>query len=369
MAIHHESAIDFVWGDVLDNHAPGLEAFDQEHFIYSVWPFYTSKRKFARLETLGIHGYTNHNGPVMLDSGGFQLYRKQASLEPEDTLRMYDAASMGGKDLAIALDICPNPADPPIVRMAKIRKTNENFLAMHAVEPRVLHVIHGWTRAEIEASMQPIINGNVDVLAMPSCLTMFTMNIALDELLRDNTLKDLIIKRFLIFLDILREHKLDGCKIHVLGASSGNSSHLLWYAGMDQMDSSNWRIKAAFGKIAFPEKTEVKISKRESNFGASGWKGAYDVMLMECACPVCKGLSLGERKAILERSFQARAVHNAHVYLEERQIAKDHVGTGAGYREYLEGRFAKSYFWRKFLRKVDEGRHQKALDSFLKVDA
>ncbi|MEX2718458.1 MAG: hypothetical protein Q6370_019340, partial [Candidatus Sigynarchaeota archaeon] len=287
--------------------------------------------------------------------------------------RIYAACKMRPGDRAVCLDYCTRPNEPPVERMRKIKLTNANYLSMSAEDPRVLHVIHGWTRKELELSLSPIVQQDTitaigsyfAMMTFPANLTMMTMNIGLDELLRDASLKVLIIKRFLVFLDLLREKKLDEYTIHVLGASSGNSSHCLWYAGMDQMDSANWRVKAAYGKIAFPGKTEVKVSKNASKFGATRWKDEYNNLLKECGCPACKGLSLVERRELLGTSFQARAVHNVHVYLEERQIARDMAGT-LQYRTYLEKRFERSTFWKLFFKKINESRHQKTLDAFIK---
>ena len=367
--------IDYVVGDTLDTKLLRIqEAFKHEHFLYSVWPFYTSKGKTAKLAKAGIHGYVGHEGPIMLDSGGFQMVKKTANIAPTDTMRIYQACQMRQGDYAVCLDHCARPNETPAERMRKIQLTNANYRVMSAEDARVLHVIHGWTRKELEVSLSPLVQqGKMAALGsyfammtLPANLTMMTMNVGLDELLVDTSLKQLIIKRFLVFLELLREHKLDEYKIHVLGASSGNSSHCLWYAGMDQMDSANWRIKAAYGKIGFPEKTEVKVSKNPSTFGATGWKDEYDIYLRACECPACTGLSLAERREILGTSFNARAVHNVHVYLAERQIARDLTGTLA-YRRYLEKRFVRSTFWKLFFKKINESRHQKTLDAFVKL--
>ncbi len=367
--------IDYIVGDALDSHLLNVqEAFKDEHFLYSVWPFYKSKNKLAKLAACGIHDYVGHAAPIMLDSGGFQMVRKAANITPADTMRVYAACKMQKGDYAVCLDHCARPNETLAERVRKIKLTNANYLSMSAEDPRVLHVIHGWTRKELELSLSPLVgNGTIAaygsyfaMMTLPANLTMMTMNIGLDELLKDASLKQLIIRRFLVFLDLLREKKLDEYKIHVLGASSGNSSHCLWYAGMDQMDSANWRVKAAYGKIAFPGKTEVKVSKNKSTFGATVWRDGYDALLKACECPACRGLSLSERRELLGTSFKARAVHNVHVYLEERQIARDLTGTLA-YRRYLEKRFVRSTFWKLFFNKINESRHQKTLDAFVKL--
>jgi queuine/archaeosine tRNA-ribosyltransferase len=357
--------LDYVIGDQMTNRfIPDYKEFQKESFIFSAYPFYKFNRAFNTLKELGIHTYANHTGPILIDSGGFQLIRKQIEIDPKDTLKIYEAAQMKKGDFGICLDYCPRAIDPGKIRMEKIRKTNDNYHFMVKKNPKVLHVIHGWTKKELETSISAILG--TETITYGSCFNMMAMNSAFDELLGSNSIKDLLIKRFLIFLDLIKEKNLDENRIHILGASSGNSSHVMWFAGMDQMDSSNWRIKAAYGKISFPGITEVKISKRKSNFGANKWKPNYDKKLKECNCPICKQLSLNQSKEILAESFKARGVHNAWVYLQEKQLAKDMIGTPR-YKRYLDKRFERSYFWKKFLKKIDESKHQKELSCFLKI--
>lgn len=356
--------LEYVIGDQTNNRfIDEYKLFQKEYFIFSVFPFYNHEKKVIELSKKGIHNLVNHQGKILLDSGGFQLINKNLKINPDDTLELYKKAKLRKFDNGICLDYCPRCDESIETRINKINLTNQNFKYMYEKNKKVIHVIHGWTKKEIELSFQGVIDENL--ISYGSCFTMLAMNSAFDELLDGNSVKDLLIKRFIVFKDILKQKKFDELRIHILGASSGNSSHLMWYAGMDQCDSSNWRIKAAYGKISFLGITEVKISKRESLFGAKGWKSDYDKLLKECECPICKGLSLIQKKDILSESFKARCVHNAFIYLQERDLAREMIGTSK-YKIYLENRFKKSYFWRKFLKVVDESKHQKDIDSYFK---
>jgi 7-cyano-7-deazaguanine tRNA-ribosyltransferase len=367
--------INSVLGDTMDARMAAIRALENEHFIFSVWPFYSSPKKKERLATSGIHEYVKHVGPLMLDSGGFQMVRRAVDLSADDTLDIYARSRLNADDLAISLDYCPRPDDPPATRIAKIQRTNENFRHMNEQDGHVLHVVHGWTRKELELSMTAVtgptsVGSYFAMLAKPANFTMLTMNIGLDEMLKatNSCIKNLVMSHLLQFIDILRMRHLDELKVHVLGASSSHSSHLLWYAGMDQMDSASWRVKAAYGKISLLGVSEIGISTRDSTFGRSvKWNDARDQLLLDCTCPVCDGLSVAERKTNLGVSFQLRALHNAHVFLQERDLARELLGTRK-YLPYLQERFRKSPFWNRFLKKVNEGRHQKRLDAFLKAE-
>jgi len=352
--------INNVFADLVNNRFLMEKSFKRESFIFSIWPFYFSKKKLFSLRQDGIHEYTNHPGKIILDSGGFQiLTRKNIAIHPKQTLKIYKFANLEKKDFAITLDFCPRPSEDPRIRMEKIKHTNSNFYYMYSRNSKVIHVIHGWNEKELRESLKPIINlmdsKTESIFCTPLYVAMIPKNMKGDK---KNSLKELIIKRFLIFQKLLRESKLDGFKIHILGASSSNSSHAMWYAGMDQTDSAAWRIKAAFGKISLPGISEIWITRKKN------WQNNLDLKLKECECPICIGLSLNERKIILGQSFKARAIHNAFVYLEEREIARELIGTKK-YLPYLKKRF-KTGFWKKFLRKIEESRHQKDLDFFLK---
>jgi queuine/archaeosine tRNA-ribosyltransferase len=360
-------AVDYVIGDQTESRFIDIyDAFKNEYFIFSIYQFYDSIKKQNKLKELGVHDYVRHPGKIMLDSGGYQLIKKKKDISPDQTLQLYKLAKLRKGDNGICLDLCPRCDDPADVRIQKIKKTNENFKYMFEKNKKVVHVIHGWTEKEIALSLSGFLDS--EMISYGSCFTMLAMNSAFDELLGSMSVKDLLIKRFMIFMELLKKNKLEDIKIHILGASSGNASHVMWYSGMDQCDSSNWRIKAAYGKISFPGVVEVKISTRESNFGNKIWKPIYDIMLKECECPICKHLSLPQKKTTLADSFQARCIHNAYVYLQERQIARDMIGT-TGYLVYLEKRFDKSYFWKKFLKHINEGRSQKDLNCYLGVES
>ncbi|MHA1522694.1 MAG: hypothetical protein ACTSRK_21215, partial [Promethearchaeota archaeon] len=72
-------------------------------------------------------------------------------------------------------------------------------------------------------------------------------------------------------------------------------------------------------------------------------------------CPICDGLSLGERKKNLSQGksagFRARAVHNAFHYNLELQTARSLQGTDS-YKPYIEKRVKKSSGFYKMLWKL-----------------
>jgi queuine/archaeosine tRNA-ribosyltransferase len=333
----------------------------KEYFLFSVFPFYNVKGK--KLDQ-GIHALTGVKGKVLLDSGGFQLYKSNSVLNYQDTLKLYERAQLTNDDFGISLDFVPLPDESMDVRMKKIQQSNETFKLMRedsSVGKRIVPVIHGWTEKELEESFKQI-EGDVEFLSYGSCFPMITSYHNSGQI--PDSIKTMIIENFHLFFKMLKAKKLDGMRLHILGANGQNSSHLCWYSGASQTDSGSWRLKAAYGKIALPEIAEIKMSDRESSFGANKYNNAYDPLLLACECPICKGLSLDERKNVLRNSFTARATHNAFVFIEERNMAREKIGT-PNYRQYLEKRF-KGSWWLKFLNKMDATNNTKSLDQFFR---
>ncbi len=210
--VAQKPVINYVWGDEMSSKRliQDYRMFDKEKFIFSIFKLYNFSRNYEKLERIGIHEYANHSGNIILDSGGFQLISKDLDINYQDTLKIYDAASLKKGDFGIALDYCPRADESPGIRMDKIKRSNENFKKMNDANKKVLHVIHGWSKKEIDLSFKGLINR--EVLTFGSCFAMIAMNIALDELLGGGSIKDILIKRFMIFQEILKQKRLDETK-------------------------------------------------------------------------------------------------------------------------------------------------------------
>ncbi|HEC40753.1 MAG TPA: hypothetical protein ENI29_21095 [bacterium] len=357
--VESNTRISEVFGDNLTSNRfiKDIKPFEQENFIFSSADFYGSKYRKNKLLQKGIHNYVDHFGPIMLDSGGYQLITKNRPFSLEETIEIYRLAKFKKNDFGIALDYCPIPTDSPTFRMQKIKNSNENLLRMRdlapELAPQIIHVLHGWSLKELRVSLNVV--GTERLLAFGSCFSLMLKG-----------LRDKIIMKFVNLLRLIEEYPdLKETRFHILGASGANPSHICWYAGLEQTDSASWRRIAAYGKIAFVGVTEISISNRPVKFGNTKWTEKHDNLLKDCECCVCDGLSLAEKKEQLSASFQNRAIHNAHTYLQERELARELVGTNR-YYPYLQKRFKRSYFNKKFLSKVRESKSQPSIDAFLK---
>jgi tRNA-guanine family transglycosylase len=362
-----ENLIDEILGDNLTSRfIKKIDMFNEEKFMFTIADIYNSKYRKNKLKKGGIHTYVKHDGPLLLDSGGFQLIKKhkddkvpEKDFNINQTLDIYKLANFNEKDFGVVLDFCPLPDFKPSRRKAMIQRTNENYLKMKAQAPKdlrdkIVHVLHGWSRKELELSLS-VIKESDPLIAIGSCFPLIVKGY-----------RDDIIRKFVNLLRIIDDHpELKQKRFHVLGASGASSSHICWYAGLEQTDSSSWRRIAAYGKVVFVGMSEVSLTDREVSFGNTNWTEKHDRLLKACECPVCAGLSLVEKKEVLKGSFKSRSIHNAYHYLEERNIARELVGT-TKYYKYLEKRFKKNWLMKKFLKKIREAKFQPSIDEFLK---
>lgn len=105
--------------------------------------------------------------------------------------------------------------------------------------------------------------------------------------------------------------------LHVFGAGTPASIFLLFLLGVDSVDSVAWRLKAAYGAIRLPGLAD----RYATDFGHTRTRRRLTSLckdlLQACVCAVCEGLSLSRRVVVLAESFEARAVHNAQVFIDE----------------------------------------------------
>lgn len=108
-------------------------------------------------------------------------------------------------------------------------------------------------------------------------------------------------------------------KLHVFGIGGTITLHIAALLGINSVDSSGWRNRAARGIVQLPGTGDRMVANLGSWRGrepdASEWK-----ILAECQCPACKQYGLEGLKANLVQGFRNRATHNLWVLLEEARL-------------------------------------------------
>jgi 7-cyano-7-deazaguanine tRNA-ribosyltransferase len=130
-------------------------------------------------------------------------------------------------------------------------------------------------------------------------------------------------------LDAIKKFRRDFAdkQIHVFGIGGTATLHLAALLGINSVDSSGWRNRAARGIIQLPGSGERIVAELGS------WKGRElsereKRKLRKCPCPACQMEGLRGLKATGVRGFRNRATHNLSTLLEEARWIKGHLAAG-----------------------------------------
>lgn len=128
------------------------------------------------------------------------------------------------------------------------------------------------------------------------------------------------------------------CRIHLFGVGGTATLHLARLLGMDSVDSSGWRNRAARGLVQLPGKGDRLVVQ----FGS--WRGRAPSTdewktLEECQCPACQMSGRDGLIAGGTTGFSNRATHNLWTLLEEARLIEKHLCAGTysdWYRKHLD---------------------------------
>jgi hypothetical protein len=115
-------------------------------------------------------------------------------------------------------------------------------------------------------------------------------------------------------------------RLHVFGIGGTATVHIAALLGMDSIDSSGWRNRAARGIVQLPGSGDRMIA----NLGK--WRGRKPSrkevkLLNECLCPSCRQTGIKGLRAKGIEGFSNRACHNLWVLLQEAKWIRQHMKT------------------------------------------
>jgi len=131
-------------------------------------------------------------------------------------------------------------------------------------------------------------------------------------------------------------------ELHVFGIGGTSTLHLAALFGLDSVDSSGWRNRAARGIVQLPGCGDRSIADLGS------WRGRHPSpaewrVLTDCACPACATHGLDGLKARGLSGFSCRATHNLSVLLGEAAWLSTALATGE-YKETFASRLDNSVY-------------------------
>ena len=113
-------------------------------------------------------------------------------------------------------------------------------------------------------------------------------------------------------------------KLHVFGIGGTVTLHIAALLGINSVDSSGWRNRAARGIIQLPGTGDRVVAE------LGNWRGRKPnesewLALAECGCPACRNYGLEGLRANKVYGFRNRATHNLWILLEEARLVQEHL--------------------------------------------
>jgi queuine/archaeosine tRNA-ribosyltransferase len=123
-------------------------------------------------------------------------------------------------------------------------------------------------------------------------------------------------------------------EMHVFGIGGTATLHVAALLGIDSMDSSGWRNRAARGIVQLPGSGDRMIADMGKWRGRAPSEAEWAI-LSRCRCPGCRqhGISGLKRSGI--GGFAHRASHNLWILLEEARWIEKHFAAGSYQQNYL----------------------------------
>jgi hypothetical protein len=256
--------------------------FPVDGVMVSAYGFMTSRRKMENAESRGLSDILEFDGPIMLDSGGFQhLKGKEISYNPAD---LVDFARRSEASYLFALDYPPRSYDDNFTLISK--KNFRNYLVM-AARSEVIPVVHAPLKLAMKEIrlLKPLHPPYVGVGGLVPSLRGW-------------------MKMTLETIDLVRT-ELPDSHLHLLGfgAPRAGSEHL---RKAYSVDYCGWRTAAATSYLLTPNGYRKIGERNKSGHAARPNRAIYSLIRV-----VCKKLGIDRRK--LTRDFASRAIFNAYV--------------------------------------------------------
>jgi queuine/archaeosine tRNA-ribosyltransferase len=131
-------------------------------------------------------------------------------------------------------------------------------------------------------------------------------------------------------LDSVRQTRAEmtGKRLHVFGIGGTATIHLAALLGIDSVDSSGWRNRAARGIVQLPGRGDRIVANLGSWRGREPDEDEWEV-LVACLCPACQQFGIGGLRAKGIQGFCNRATHNLWTLLDEAQQIEKYLADGA----------------------------------------
>ncbi|MBP7997822.1 MAG: hypothetical protein KA338_01110 [Chloroflexi bacterium] len=310
-----------VWNPNSPYHLPGVRAV-----MISYSEFNNNPGRLKKAKETGLHDYLGVPSEVniYLDNGAFSIMRKGGVVPRHEYEEFVREAKPDW--YPIPQDFIPAPRMSDEEQLECLRQTMEvNRAYQHDGFVPVIHISRHLDRylSELRSEEQ--------LLAKP--------RIALGGIV-PNLLKTPKAMTHIDILDNVRQTRVEtpNKHMHVFGIGGTATIHLAALLGVDSVDSSGWRNRAARGIIQLPGSGERMVAELGSWRGRKPNKDEWNI-LEECPCPACHQFGLEGLKANKISGFSNRATHNLWVLVNEAELVKSHLNNNSytsWYKSHLD---------------------------------
>lgn len=283
---------------------PGKQTIDVKKFgaeIVITNAYIIYKNHDLRIKALenGVHDLINFSGPIVTDSGSFQLYEYgDIDTNNVDIIKFQEEI---GSDIGTSLDI----PTPPFVTRNKAEKELEITIkraeeALTVKKNMMLNsVVQGSTFTDLRSKCAEIIGGmDFDVYPIGAVVPLM-------ESYRYSTLLDVIMASV--------EKLPDSRPRHLMGAGHPMIFAFAVALGCDLFDSAAYILYAEKDRLLMPNGT-IKLE---------------NIYEMPCSCPICSNYKPNELRSMSKDDrVKLLAQHNLHVSLAEIRLIRQSIAEG-----------------------------------------
>lgn len=310
-----------VWDPTSSYYLPSLRGI-----MVSYGEFHQMPTRMEKAKELGLRKYLDvpKHISVQLDNGAFYFLRSGGQAERKGYKEFVERAKPDW--YPVAFDVIPTP------QMSNARQrrcldetmganrafTNDGFVPVIHISRMLNEYVTAVLRNPKLAAKKQIALGAIvpNLLRAPKALSYGTV---LENLLHvRSTFQDK--------------------KLHIFGIGGTATVHLAALLGVDSIDSSGWRNRAARGIVQLPGSGDRMVTNLGKWRGRAPDKHEWK-RLRRCRCPACSAEGLRGLKADGLKGFCNRATHNLWVVLEEARWLEKHLNAGTyanNYRRRLD---------------------------------
>jgi queuine/archaeosine tRNA-ribosyltransferase len=300
-----------VWDPNSPYYLPGVKAV-----MISYAEFNNSPGRRKKAQDVGLHDYLNvpKGIDIYLDNGAFSIMRKGGNVPRQEYEEFVREAQPDW--YPIPQDFIPIPKMSDAEQIDCLQQTMEvNRAYQHDGFVPVIHISR-----HLETYLSELRN-EVQLSAKP--------NIALGGIV-PNLLRA---PKAMAHTDILENIRLTRAEaqdkhMHIFGIGGTATIHLAQLLGVDSVDSSGWRNRAARGIIQLPGSGERIVAELGNWRGREPSQEEWKV-LEECPCPACRQFGNDGLKANKIFGFSNRATHNLWVLINEAELVDFHLSKGS----------------------------------------